>query len=162
MELAEKLEQAFAAYLQSLATWPDSLKDADGALQIFPGENDAPKDQQCVVCVAENGDIEDPPMSGNRHIPFRIEVRTPVADPSPIADHEAVTAALETAILDSTLSDLVNAAAYAKAIASPGDFADLDNFCLYPVISRTPIREQDEELWVSGHSLGCYCMGIKG
>lgn len=162
MELAEKLEEAFVAYLQSLATWPASLKNADNSLRIFPGENDAPKDAQCIVCVAEDSGQEDPPFSGNRMFPFRCEVRTPVAQPSPLASHKLAADALEDAIQDSALSDLVNAAAYAKAAASPADFADLDNFCLYPVVSRTPTRAQDEELWVSGQAMSCYAMGIKG
>ena len=161
MELAEKLEEAFVAYLQ-LVAWPASLKDADNVLQIFPGENDAPKDQQCIVCLAENAGSEEPPFSGNRMFPFRIDVRTPIADPSTIAIHKAVATILETAIQDDALADAVNLAAYLKAAGQPADFADLDNFCLYPVIGRTPIREQAEEYNMSGHALSCYCMGVKG
>lgn len=165
MELAEKLEEAFVAYLKSLTTWPVSLQTdpADAStLRIFPGENDDTKNAQCIVCVADDSGTEEPPNSGNRMFPFRCEVRTPVVDPSPLASHKALAALLETAIQNTVLADLVNAAAYAKAIAEPEDFAELDNFCLYPVISRTPTRAQDEEMHVSGQALSCYAMGIKG
>lgn len=163
MELAEKLEEVFVAYLQTL-TWPVSLRtnpDDATTVRIFPGENDADKNSQCIVCVAEDS-TEEPENSGNRRFAFRCEVRTPVADPSNLDIHKAAASALENAIMADGLSDLVNAAAYAKAIALPDDFADLDNFCLYPVISRTDTRAEDEELHVSGKALSCYCMGIKG
>lgn len=161
MELAEKLEEAFVAYLKTLTTWPNSLK-LNNALQIFAGESSEEKTQQCIVCVAEDNPSEEPSNSGNCVFSFRVELRTPVSDPSPIDDHKAAADALENAIMASGLADLVNAAAYAKAVASAADFADLDNFCLYPVISRTPIRAEDEEVMVSGRALSCYCMGIKG
>ena len=161
MELAEKLEQAFVAYLNTL-DWPDSLNGDSDTPRIFAGENDQSKDGQCIVCIAEDNPTEEPPNSGNCVFSFRVELRTPIAEPSPIDDHKEVADALENAIMASGLADLVNAAAYAKAISDPDNSADLDNFCLYPVISRTPIREQDEELWVSGRAMSCYCMGIKG
>jgi len=161
MELAEKLEQSFVAYLNTI-DWPDSLKDDSGSLRIFAGESDASKDGQCIACVAEDNPTEEPSNSGNCVFSFRCELRTPIAEPSPVDDHKAVSDALENAIMSDSLADLVNTAAYAKAVANPDDFADLDNFCLYPVISRTPIREQSEELWISGRALSCYCMGIKG
>lgn len=162
MELAEKLEEAFVAYLNTLA-WPASLTISTGVYRIFPGENADVKDQQCIVCVAENSGSEEPNNSGNRIFPFRCELRTPVADPSNLPIHKVAASALENACMANNLSDLVNTAAYAKATANPtNDFADLNNFCLYPVISRTDLREEDEELHVSGKSLSCYCMGIKG
>ncbi len=164
MELAEKLEEAFVAYLQTL-DWPEALyldADDETTLQIFPGENSADKNQQCIVCVAEDSSTEEPSNSGNRIFPFRVELRTPVADPTNLASHKDSASILENALLADGLSDLVNAAAYAKAVASPADYADLDNFCLYPVISRTDIRAEDEELHLSGKALSCYCMAIKG
>lgn len=162
MELAEKLEESWVAYLNTL-TWPASLTISAGVYRIFPGENDAPKDQQCIVCIAEDSGSEEPNNSGNRIFPFRCELRTPVADPSNLAIHKVVASALENAIMADGVCDLVNAAAYAKATANPGnDFADLDNFCLYPVISRTDLRAEDEEVHVSGKAMSCYCMGIKG
>jgi hypothetical protein len=164
MELAEKLEESFVAYLKSL-TWPESLRDdPDDAttVRIFAGESDETKTGQCIVCVADDNPTEEPNNSGNCVFSFRVELRTPIADPSPIGDHKDVADALENAIMADGLGDLVNAAAYAKAVAEPDDFADLDHFCLYPVISRTPIREQIDDLHVSGRALSCYCMGIKG
>jgi len=164
MELAEKLEESFVAYLKTLE-WPASLlEDPDDAstLRIFPGENSDDKTGQCIVCVADDNPTEEPENSGNCRFGFHCEVRTPIGVPFTTDDHKAVADALENAIMAEGLADLVNTAAYAKAVAEPADFADLDNFCLYPVISRTPIREQQDELHISGRALSCYCMGIKG
>jgi hypothetical protein len=165
MELAEKLEESFVAYLKSL-TWPESLRDdPDDAttVRIFAGESDETKTGQCIVCVADDNPTEEPNNSGNCVFSFRVELRTPIADPSPIGDHKDVADALENAIMADGLGDLVNAAAYAKAVAEPDDFADLDQ--LLPVSRYQPhahSRAGSRNLHVSGRALSCYCMGIKG
>lgn len=161
MELPEKLESALVAYLKTL-TWPDSLKDSEGNLRIFPGESDADKDGQCVPCIAGDSEQEDPPFSGNQWFTPRLELRTPAgtADSTQLADHKAAAEVLKAGIQISDLKDRVLTAAAALAVADAPNFGDLVNFTIFGIPARQPIREQADTYFMSGYALRIYCASI--
>ncbi len=140
-EHSEKIESAFVAVLEG-ETWP---ADFDTAL-ILPGESDDDKDGQCVLCVADDSDQEDPPNSGNKWNTVRIELRTPIqkktATVDELAAHKAAAAVLETICLADDLHSQLSAA--------------VSDFTVFGVMERLPLREQTPNFWSSGYTMRVY------
>lgn len=148
MEHSELVEGAFVNYLTLIVSgnppatvWPDGLN-------IYPGENNVDKDGQRIVCFIEGGEMgeEDPPMSGNRWCDCTLQLRTPFSkltkaqkeagEDEVLDSHKAAANALQTAALSETLELQLTAA--------------IDDFRCFGVTSRTPIRDQQDNAWVSG------------
>ncbi len=144
-EHAEKIESAFVAVLAG-QTWP---ADFDTDL-ILPGESDEDKTGQCVLCVADDADQEDPPNTGNKWNTVKIELRTPIkkktASVDELARHKAAAAVLETICLADDLATQLSAA--------------VSDFTVFGVQERLPMREQTPNFWSTGYSLRVYSCGV--
>lgn len=156
-EHAELIETSVVNYLLGLTSgdpaisvWSASLKTTDGkSHRIFAGENNLDKDGQRIVAFVE-GDLgpEDPPCSGNRWADVVVELRTPFSTPTQGADtvlpsHKANAAALEAAILTSSLPELLT-----DSVVGFRCFG-LDG-------NRQPMRHQDSNYWSSGYKFRLY------
>lgn len=153
----ELVETAFSEYLRSLTDWNDDLGNGE-ELRIYPGESDRGLDGAAIACYIPDGQMgeEDPPCSGNRWCDIHIELTTPVTTPadesgdttvdpeaadSPeisivLKNHKENADALQAAILDTNLPDLLSEA--------------IDGFCCFGVVQRTPVVERTPEYWKSG------------
>ncbi len=140
-EHAEKIESAFVTLLQA-QTWP---ADFDTDL-ILPGESDEDKTDQCVLCVADDSDQEDPPNTGNKWNTVKIELRTPIQQKTDsvdaLATHKAAAEVLETICLASDLDAQLSAA--------------VSDFTVFGIMDRLPLREETPNFWSSGYSIRVY------
>jgi len=157
MELAEKIEFALVAYLQT-KTYPDYFVASD---QVKPGESDEDLAAQYVRCwAAENAEAETPQSTGNFWYQAEVEVRTPTriqtdADlasslstdsTSQLDKHQAVAAVVEDAILIDDLPEVLTAAG--------------TDFHVFAVHDRQPTRAQNDEVYSSGILLRLYCCSL--
>ena len=142
MEHPQLIESAFVAYLTVFQTGMPAASPWPAGMGIFPGENNLDKLGQRIVCYVEDGELgeEEPPNSGNRWAEPIVELRTPFNLPvgtatSPLVSHQAVSDALQSAILSNTLPDQLNT-------AQP-------LFTVFGLTDRKPMREQGENYWLS-------------
>lgn len=162
MELPEKIESNFVAYLQAfLAALNPAAPDYFTADLIHPGETDFDKTTQVLQVVCQSADNEDPSFSGNFWHPLQIELRTPLtlltdaekADPANVAQldkHKAIAAILSDALLADDLIAQINAAAQSQADAN------LQAFAAIGFTDRKPIRDQNDAYIMSGFELRLY------
>lgn len=136
MEHPQKIETAFVNVLAAQA-WPATFDTA----RILPGESDSQKTGQCVLCICEDSDQEDPPSTGDKWNTVRVELRTPALrdQSATIAKHRSAAAVLENTVLDTTLKDLLTAA--------------IADFTVIGILDRLPIRDQNDNYWMSGYTL---------
>jgi hypothetical protein len=150
MELAEKAEKSLAIYLASFSTWPDSLLVAPDSTtySIFAGESETEKTGQSIICYV-NGDLaEEPARSGNFWADVVIELKTPVtadaaATTTSLDNHQLAATVLEPLILASDLSDQLEAL--------------VDDFTVFGLLDRQPIRDRTPEYWLTGWKFRIYC-----
>lgn len=153
MELAEKIESALVAYLQT-QTYPAYF---DSSAQVKPGESDEDLAQQYVRCrVPENAESESPQSTGNFWYQAEVEVRTPTqiqtdadnlaAVTTQLDRHQAVAAVVEDAILVDDLPAVLTAAG--------------TDFHVFAVQDRQPTRAQNDEVYSSGILLRLYCCSL--
>ena len=173
MELAEKLESVFTAYLKQFVDgdistippntdipasfyWPASLQNADKTYRIYAGESDTTKDGQAILCISGDSHKEEPQYSGNYFIPFEIWLRTPVAkqtakqisdlEAKAITNHKAAATMLEHAIMQDPFVLALNVQTLA------GDLT------IYSILDRQPQRQQLPNYYASGWAFRVYCM----
>jgi hypothetical protein len=162
MELAEKIESALVAYLQTkiaaaivATTLPDYF---DPDTQVRPGEADEDITQQYVRCrAAGTAESEYPLDTGNFMWDCEVETRTPAAlqtdaeeaseeledSTSQLDKHKGVAGVVETAICVDDLPAQLTAA--------------VSDFTVIAVQDRRPARAQDEDTYSSGWLLRLYC-----
>ena len=166
MELPEKIENAFVAYLQGFSTtdtppasWPASM-NASGQVRIFAGENNQDKDGQCVIVIADDATEEYPMFSGNYYSPVTVWLRTPVKvltpdeiknkNPESLDSHKAASAILDGAI---------NGDGF--AIVSAVNALGTDFTIMGGILDRKPVRQDTENFWASGWEFRLLAAGKK-
>jgi hypothetical protein len=138
MEHPQRIESNVVAYLQGLSTFSSGLT-------IHAGETDEEKTSATIIARVD-GDMgdEEPPFSNNRWCDFVIELRTPVTQDDPDTDWEAQHESNAAALEDAVLTD-----AFESSISGSTLYA-------YRAVNRTAIREQNQDMWISGYRFRIY------
>ena len=166
MELLEKIEAAFVAYLQGFSTtdtppasWPASM-NAGGQVRIFAGENNQEKDGQCVIVIADDATEEYPMFTGNYWSPVTIWLRTPVKvlTPAEIAANATESLDLHKAAA-SILDGAINGDGFAIVAAVNALGTDLT--VMGGILDRKPVRQDTENFWASGWEFRLLAAGKK-